>query len=128
MPSQNASSPRDISRPVVLVAEDEALIRFVLVTFLSDAGFTVLEASNADDAVTVLGSELPIDLVFTDINMPGDMNGDALAAWSSVHRPGLPVILTSAAVNPSDSNRRRRFIPKPYDLSDVENQIRELLQ
>ena len=69
------------TRPVVLVVEDEILIRFLISEHLRDVGFTVIEASNADDAAAVIQSESPVDLVFSDINMPGGMDGQC--CWSS---------------------------------------------
>jgi len=116
-------------QPVILVAEDEELIRFIVAEYLSDAGFGVVEASNAADALSVISSMAAVDLVFTDINMPGDMDGNALADWLLVHRPDIPVLLTSGVSRPRPRNGgwKRRFLLKPYALVDVEKSIRELL-
>jgi DNA-binding LytR/AlgR family response regulator len=72
---------------------------------------------------------LIVDLVFSDINMPGDMDGLALANWLRLYSPEMPVILTSGAVTPVVSGHQspRRFIRKPYDVLEVERQVREVL-
>jgi CheY-like chemotaxis protein len=112
--------------PVILVAEDEAPIRSLICEFLSDSGFRVLEADSAEAALALLDARA-VDLVFTDVNMPGRLKGDALAQWLAVHCPQLPVIITSGMLKPQVCGYGRRFIPKPYELADVENQIRDLL-
>lgn len=115
-----------MAEPVILVAEDEAGIREVIAEFLSDSGFKVVEAPNAKAALDLIESR-QIDLVFSDVNMPGSMQGDSLADWLSTNRPTLPVILTSGVEKPTLRGSARRFIRKPYLLLEVEHQIRELL-
>jgi two-component system, response regulator PdtaR len=110
----------------ILIAEDETAIRARIATYLTDAGFEVLEANDAAAAVALIDSR-KVDLVFSDVNMPGAMKGDALAKWLSTRHPGLPVILTSGVERPNLSGNVRRFIPKPYLMRDVEKKIRELL-
>jgi CheY-like chemotaxis protein len=113
---------------VVLIVEDEILIRIAIADYLRDVGYSVIESANAQDAIEVVASRVPVDLVFTDINMPGEMDGQSLANWLLAHRPELPVILTSGASNPpGGSTNRRRFIAKPYLAGSVEQHIRELL-
>lgn len=113
---------------VVLVVEDEILIRIAIADYLRDVGYSVIESANAQDAIEVVASRVPVDLVFTDINMPGEMDGQSLANWLLAHRPELPVILTSGASKPpGGSTNRRRFIAKPYLAGSVEQHIRELL-
>jgi DNA-binding NtrC family response regulator len=116
--------------PSVLIAEDELLIRFALSDCLADRGFRVFEAGNASEAIDVLEAEPEIDLVFTDIRMPGPLNGIDLANWVHVHRPGLAVVLTSgdarkvelaAKITPEEP-----FIPKPYDLESVADTIADI--
>lgn len=115
-----------MAEPVILVAEDETLIRTLISEHLTDSGFKVMEAPNAAEALTLIESQA-VDLVFTDVNMPGAMQGDSLADWLSTHRPSLPVIVTSGMAKPALRGRSRRFIRKPYSLVDLEHQIRELL-
>ena len=84
--------------PAVLVVEDEVLIRLVIADYLRECGFKVYEAATALEAIEVLESDqASIDLVFTDIRLPGEINGFALGQWVRANRPGLPVILTSRA-------------------------------
>ena len=118
------------SSRVILIAEDEPDTRGMLTEYLTDAGFSVVDVGTAQEAVDVFDSHsVTIDLVVSDINMPGEMDGRALANWLLVARPRIPVILTSGAVTLSFgvNNRIRRFIPKPYDLEDMQHHILELL-
>ena len=116
-------------QPVILVVDDEVLVRLPIADHLRDVGFTVVEAANAGEALEVIASDAPVDLVFTDHNMPGEMDGCALADWLASHRPTLPVILTSggADVLRTAVARGARFIAKPYAVLEVERQIRRLL-
>jgi DNA-binding NtrC family response regulator len=122
--------PEDLQRKhVVLVVEDDVLIRFLIGDHLRDVGFNVLEASNVRDAMTLIASQVRIDLVFSDINMPGDMDGCALANWLRVFSPKIPVILTSGAKPPRliIEPTSRGFIIKPYAVEEAERHIREVL-
>ena len=119
-------NPLCIGESVILIAEDETTIRFLATEFLTDAGFTVIEAEHSAEALAILLLH-KIDLVFTDINMPGDMKGDYLADWLLINHPGMPVLLTSGDVRPKIATLYRRFISKPYQLSEVEQHIRQLL-
>lgn len=116
---------------VILVAEDDERIRVLVADYLQDAGFKVIEAFNAANALTLIDSRGPIDLIFSDIQMPGEMDGDALAQWLHHHWPRIPVILTSGsdAIRPfiDPRSKHRRFIRKPYALPELERQIRDLL-
>jgi CheY-like chemotaxis protein len=114
---------------IVLIAEDEEFIRVIAVEYLIDAGFQVLEAIHAAHALAVINEAAQIDLVFTDINMPGEMDGHALANWLHQHRTNVPVLLTSGVDKPAigASGKHRRFIAKPYALPEVERHIREML-
>jgi CheY-like chemotaxis protein len=106
---------------VVLVVEDEPVVRMDTVLFLEDAGFTVVSAANADQAIDILQSRNDIRLVFTDIEMPGTMDGLRLAAAVHEKWPPVRIIVTSGKVLPP---RERipdgaRFIPKPYRAPEV---------
>jgi CheY-like chemotaxis protein len=115
-----------IRKPVILVAEDEEVLRMLIAAFLHDEGYQVVEASNVSEALTAIISN-HVDLVFTDINMPGKLKGDCMAKWLATHRPALPVIMTSGFESPSVEGDSQRFISKPYRLSDVASQIKDLL-
>jgi CheY-like chemotaxis protein len=112
----------------ILVAEDEILTRAMLAQFLRAAGHVVIEASSADDAAAVLHSGLQIDLAITDLEMPGDLDGEDLVRLLHVDFPGIPVII--AAGPPRDPAIRQRvdaLVEKPYDVTVVVNLATRLL-
>ena len=116
----------------VLIAEDEALLLSAIADFLRRRGFTVMEARSAAEALAVLKTEATVDVVFSDVNMPGGMDGFELAHWMRQHRPGVPVMLTSAKVRKvtrttAANDEVMNFLPKPYDPSCVERTIRRLV-
>lgn len=113
----------------VLVVEDEPLVRMDLVDHLSDQGFVVFEAANADDAIAILVHNLGIHLVFTDIDMPGSMDGLKLAAAVRDRWPPVKIIVTSGhrlieATNLPDGSM---FFAKPYLPAKVVSSMREML-
>ena len=112
----------------VLVVEDEALIRMSLVEDLEDAGFHVFEAGNADEALKVLASHPEIEALFTDIDMPGSMDGLKLAKLVRHSRPDVGIILTSGylKIPRTDLPGKVPFLSKPYEVDRVVNHIREL--
>ena len=114
------------TRPLyVLVVEDEALVRLLAATHLSDKGFSVTEAASADEAVVLLEGESVGMLVFSDIQMPGSMDGVDLAHWIALERPELKVLLTSGRTVPAAA-RAWPFIAKPYRMDNVERQLRDM--
>src|SRR4029079_6706893 len=92
------------SSPTVLVVEDEMVLRMRAVDIVEDAGFNSLEAVNADEALSILESRSDISLLFTDIQMPGNLDGLKLA--HAVHKrwPAIKIILVSGQVNLSDAD------------------------
>ena|SRR5437764_8004005 len=114
-------------KPTILVAEDEILVRFLAAEHLRAAGFHVIEASNAAEAVDVLQSGEAINLLFTDIAMPGLMNGAMLARWVYVHRPDVQVVMASGSSTLARTLPGERLFLKPYDLHQVEAYIRDAL-
>jgi DNA-binding NtrC family response regulator len=100
----------------VLVVEDEPLVRMVAADALADKGIMAWEAADADEALHVLDEHPSIGLVFTDVNMPGEMNGLGLAHEVSVRRPDVSLIVTSGAVTIADEDLpdHGSFLPKPY--------------
>jgi CheY-like chemotaxis protein len=102
---------------VVLVVEDETLIRQNALDAFADAGFEVLEAEDSAAAIVIARLHPRIDLLFTDVNMPGDMNGIGLAEQLFALRPGLKIVVTSALPLLRDvSHLKARFLPKPYSV------------
>ena len=116
---------------VVLVVEDEVLIRLVLSDYLQECGFKVYEAANAEEAMEILGSDHEVDIVFSDVNLSGSMNGFALTKWIRETHPGLSVILTSGdaklAAAAKELCQSEPFLAKPYDVEAVVRQIRAQL-
>jgi two-component sensor histidine kinase/CheY-like chemotaxis protein len=111
--------------PNVLIVEDEMVLRMRAVDIVEDAGFCAVEAANADQAISILESRSDISLLFTDIQMPGSMDGLKLAHAVHDRWPAIKIILVSGQVNPSDAERPAdsRFFGKPLS---VEQMITEL--
>jgi CheY-like chemotaxis protein len=111
----------------VLVVEDEPMVRFVAVTALEDAGFTVAEAGDAAEALSMLAEYAgAVHVVFTDIQMPGAVDGLALARLVRERWPDVAVILASGRAFPlrTDLPPGSAFLSKPYNLSDVVARVR----
>lgn len=114
--------------PVILVAEDEALIRMAVADSLRDAGFTVIEAANAAEALEAVRAGPKPDVLVTDITMPGQMDGLALATLLQRENPALSVIVTSAHIEGANAELRADFVPKPYDPRAVVQSAMRALQ
>ncbi|MGY3355256.1 CheY-like chemotaxis protein [Bradyrhizobium sp. GM0.4] len=112
----------------VLVVEDETFIRMDVVDTLRAAGFDILEATNADEAIQMLERNPHVRLIFTDIDMPGSMNGLKLAASVRDRWPPVRIIATSGHVKirVGDLPEDARFFPKPYQVAQIVDAIREL--
>lgn len=115
---------------IVLLVEDVVALRMSTAHYLRKVGFTVIEAGNSADALGVVASGIRIDLVFTDVQMPGDLDGRGLAKQLAVDVPELPVIITSGeswgSVDAA-GDAMRAFVRKPYELEDIERQIIEFV-
>ena len=127
MPEQHSDA-----EPVVLVVEDEVLIRMAAADHLRHCGFKVAEAGSAAEAQDLILSGLKVDLVFSDITMPGALDGVGLTQWLAVHAPDVPVILTSGVTSSLDAAKRacanvRALMSKPYDYDVVVTHIRAAL-
>lgn len=112
----------------ILVVEDEESIRIILTEFLQDFGYNVIEAANVAQAKGVLVQKA-VDLVFSDINMPGSETGFALEKWIRRHFPGTKVLLASGFPQATDDTRDllEPLIQKPYPISLVLQRIGSLL-
>jgi two-component system, response regulator PdtaR len=115
-------------RPIVLIVEDEFLLRMSAVAMIEDAGFEVLEAGDADEAITMLESRSDIRLVFTDIQMPGSMDGLKLAAAVKGRWPPIKIIATSGRhlIRDSDLPEGALFLSKPYTPEGISILLHEL--
>jgi DNA-binding NtrC family response regulator len=124
--------PTEIDAPFrVLVVDDEPAIRGVLCEFLQECGLAPVAVENADQALAVLDDSEPVDLVFSDVRMPGNMDGYGLARWVLKHRPQLPVILATGdlgAINAAGVGLSGvETFAKPYDFDMAVRKIRDTI-
>ena len=114
--------------PLVLVVEDELLVRMNTLSLLEEAGFGVLEAGSADEAISLLERRKDIRIVFTDINMPGSMDGLRLAHAIRNRWPPIELVVTSGLmrVRKEDMPERGLFLRKPYTPSELVQVVRSL--
>ena len=117
-----------VIRPFVLVVEDEPVLRMLAADIVDECGFEPIEAAHAEDAVEILAARDDIRLVFTDIDMPGGMDGLRLAAAIRDRWPPIEVIVTSGKPLPAGFMLPARviFIPKPFDLARLAEALRGL--
>jgi CheY-like chemotaxis protein len=133
-PAENPfSEGQPAMAPTVLIVEDEVLSRLAMSEYLRECGFQVIEAASGVEAQQLILTGLKVDLVFSDITMPGGVDGIDLALWLMVHCESAKVILTSGLPDSlvkaqSACNQVLAFVPKPYDQATVAAKIRELLQ
>jgi CheY-like chemotaxis protein len=118
----------ECKRPVVLIVEDELLLRMNAVDMIEAAGFEVVEAANADEAIEILEARRDISVVFTDIQMPGSMDGLKLVRAVRGRWPPIKIVATSGhiGVAQTDLPEGGRFLPKPYSPGQVMDVLREL--
>jgi CheY-like chemotaxis protein len=117
-------------KAAILVVEDEALIRMVIADRLRDSGYDVVETRSADEAVALMEKGLHVDAVFSDVNLPGTLNGIDLVRWLRSQRPQIPVLLTSGAISVQDMPadlRDTELLLKPYDVDEVVRRIQPAL-
>jgi CheY-like chemotaxis protein len=115
--------------PVVLVVEDEPLLRMLAVEVVEEAGFVAIEARDADEAVALLESRSDISVLFTDIDMPGSMDGIKLAHAVRGRWPPIKILLVSGQVRlqPSELPLSSRFVRKPYRAAAMVEELRSLI-
>jgi len=120
-----------IGPPLVLLVEDEPLVRMTAADELDDAGFRVLEAKNADEALAVLEAHSDeVQVLFTDVNMPGSMDGMALAERVYQRWPHVLLLISSgyARPHPDEIPDHGRFLPKPYRGETLVRHITEMMR
>ena len=113
----------------VLVVEDEMMLRMRAVDMVEDAGFTPVEAVNADDALAILESRSDIELLFTDIQMPGSMDGLKLAYAVHERWPSIKIILVSGQLKLTDDDKPAdsRFFGKPLDVKQMIAEMQDMI-
>jgi CheY-like chemotaxis protein len=116
-------------QPNVLLVEDEALVRAIISAHLRDEGFRVIEAAAAADAIALIEQHLEIDVLFTDVNMPGAIDGLDLAVEVRRSRPHIHVIMTSGrGVRASAVPAGAVFFQKPYSVVAVAQLMRDMVK
>src|SRR6266436_4185155 len=115
-------------RPVVLIVEDEFLLRMDAVDMIEAAGFEVVEAANSDQAIEILEARRDITVVFTDIQMPGSMDGLKLARAVRGRWPPIKIVATSGLVDVGEKDLPQggRFVSKPYQAEALADVLLEL--
>jgi CheY-like chemotaxis protein len=115
-------------RPIVLVVEDDFLLRMDAVDIVRDAGFEAVEAVNADDAIAIIEANPNIHVVFTDVQMPGTMDGLKLARFIKDRWPLIKIVATSGRLRVSENDLPEGsiFVPKPYTPAQIIRTLREL--
>ncbi|MDR3535853.1 MAG: response regulator [Acetobacteraceae bacterium] len=115
----------------VLVVEDELFVREPIAEYLRECGYHVLEAGDAREAILLVDSADAIDVVFSDVRMPGDMDGFALAHWLRTYHPEVSVLLTSGYYSVRNQGGAAiddvKLIEKPYSQAQVLRRIRAML-
>lgn len=118
------------AKRTILVVEDEPVIREVLAENLREAGYLVLEARTAEDAIAILASSIKVDLVFSDVKLAGAMSGLGLATWMRDWNRAVPIVLASGeneAVVPLDRQRVFPFLAKPFGTAEALDAVNKAL-
>ena len=115
--------------PTVLIVEDEMMLRMRAVDIVEDAGFTPIEAVNADDALAILESRSDIEMLFTDIQMPGSIDGLKLAYAVHERWPLIKIILVSGQLTLTDDDKPAdsRFFGKPLDVKNMIAEMQDMM-
>lgn len=126
--NENAPSSPDDGKPLVLVVDDEPVLLSLSMDVVDAAGLDAVGATNADEALRILESRTDIRIVFTDIRMPGSIDGIILARMISRRWPSVRMIVTSGGERPGLRTipENARFFAKPYSTAQVIETLREL--
>jgi CheY-like chemotaxis protein len=118
----------NITKPVVLVVEDEPLLRLFATDMIEDAGFQVIDVSNSVEAILILESRPDVRVVFTDVDMPGGVDGIKLAACIRVRWPPIQIIITSGKPWPNGVTLPGDavFFSKPYRQDRIVDTIQRM--
>ncbi|MNS08189.1 Blue-light-activated histidine kinase [compost metagenome] len=120
---------KDVSPSIVLVVEDELMLRMRAVDIVQDAGFESIEAISADEAIAILESRDDVSCLFTDIQMPGSMDGLKLAHLTHARWPHIKIILVSGQIAVSDADKPEdsRFFPKPLEVEQMVAELQDMV-
>ena len=122
--------PNPPGSPVVLIVEDEPLVRMTNLDILHEAGFRVVDANDADEAFEVLRRRDDVRAVLTDVDMPGSMNGFEFARLVTQGWPEVGVLVISGKTRPAQSDMPAGavFLPKPYDAPRLVEELRRVME
>ncbi|KHJ54377.1 hypothetical protein LA66_13060 [Aureimonas altamirensis] len=132
--AQGGVAPVSGAGRTVLVVDDETLVRMLLVDAVTEVGFSGLEAADGAEALEILSSDATIDLLVTDIGLPGGMNGRQLADEARALRPGLKVLFVTGYAETAvqgDTDRLppdMQIITKPFDIAALSIRIRDMIE
>lgn len=112
---------------MILIVEDDVVVRFTTAEMLREEGFEVLEAVNAAEALGLISTGFEIDLVLSDVRMPGEIDGVALTAKIKSMRPFLPVALVSTHLSPEVKHEADGFLAKPFRVFELLELVRSLV-
>ena len=123
------SSSETVRPYAVLIVEDEPILRLHAASLVEEAGFTAIEASNADEAIAILESRSDITLLFTDVNMPGSMDGLKLAHAVRNRWPPIKIVVVSGhmQVDQNDLPADSRFFGKPFEADKMIAELRAMI-
>ncbi|KQM80343.1 hypothetical protein ASE76_04195 [Xylophilus sp. Leaf220] len=124
------ATPRGAQGETVLVVDDESAVRMLILDALQDQGYTVLAAADGDGAMSILRSDVRVDLLVTDVGLPGGMNGRQIADAARVDRPGLPVLFVTGYAEGAMSGEMpsgMHLLAKPFSMDLLSARVRELI-
>jgi CheY-like chemotaxis protein len=121
------AGPGESHKPVILLVEDNVLVRFTTADILREAGYDVLEAVDASEALALFTTGHPLNLVMTDVRMPGHMNGLQLATVIKTTRPNLPVAIISSHLEEGMIHEADAFLAKPYKPEELVEVAKRLI-
>ena len=132
-PGQAAAAPRAGMGETVLIVDDEPTIRMLVTDVLNDFGYGAIEAADGASALTVLQSGARVDLLVTDVGLPGGLNGRQVADAARSFRPGLKVLFITgyaenAAVGNGHMDHGMKVLTKPFAMADLASRIRDMIE
>ena len=125
--SEVVSVPGLDDNAVILVVEDEVLVRFVTAEMLRDEGYVVLEAADASEALALMATGHPLDLVLTDIRMPGELDGVGLTREIKQARPHLPILIVTSHLPEDGDHAGDGFLAKPFEHQQLLERVGEMI-
>ncbi len=126
VPAPIEGTEAGVKRRTILVVEDEVLIRMMISEALRTRGFIVIETASAEEAMIVLESDNPIDVLLSDVKLPGEMDGLGLAVWVRKSKPEIRVVIATSYAGLTPPDIADALFQKPYDVDALGEYITEL--